>query len=192
MGTFIGDNQDWTTWKDNLLSWVQTMTGVQDVVWEHESRPFFSGTHIMLRILGMRNSGQDGIYFTDVPSGVLNAVVSGPRDFTLRVTCRSFDQRPGFEARAIIEGFRSSCKSLSSQTLLVGFETAILQTEPAVEVDFEYNNRTISQVEMSILMAVRFSWQQEDITSIARVTGDGTYTLDSGAEKVVPHDYDAS
>jgi len=166
-----------------LTAWVETYSGI-DCEWGRLPQKLHTGPFALAYLGTIVKLGHDERIQTYGDDGDNTAVrVVGVRRMTLRVSFRSFDQRLGGSARQLAENFRARIHWQSSFDFLRASDLALIDTSELVESDYEWSNRTISQVDLSTTLGVR--------SSFADPLHDGSYigTANIDSEQIIVDEY---
>lgn len=141
-----------------LLTWAAAVTGVEAscVLWENAPRVRPNTALVLLSWVSVTGVGTDETSWayeanTD-PLQEMTATVAGPRACVLQVAVETFDQRPGYTARAIAESARTRARGPTSEAALLAAGLGLANVGDVRTADYRVDQRWIPRTVTEFLL----------------------------------------
>ena len=189
----------------DITTWIETLSGLP-VEWGREPQYMRVEPYILAYAGAFSAQGKDELFYNyNTATGLVDLTMSGIRQLPLTLSFRSADQSWGGNARYYAEKFRLNLRSPTSVDLRTDALFSLVRSEPLIETDYPFNGHMWSQVDLPIVLAIRFNTEEENydgsyidtvkITSQKRVideegnfvvNNDGDLVTDEGDTTTVP------
>ena len=145
---------DLATIEPALLGWAAAITGVEStcVLWENAPRVRSNTALVLLSwvsIVGVGTDETSWAYAENVdPLQEMTATVAGPRTCVLQLSVETYDQRPGYTARAIAETARTRARGPRSEAALLAAGLGLAGVGDVRNADYRVDQRWIARTVM--------------------------------------------
>lgn len=147
---------DWVAVKGAIVDAVQAATGIDDVIWQHQSQGWREGVHVDLVLRSIVGIGEDEYrqeFDEDDNHPIFTAC--GYRRATLSVRIESDSQiededSPGYYAGLL----RTRLRRPAVKSLLLAEDIAIARILATNEADFEFQSRWVSLAQTDIILVL--------------------------------------
>lgn len=141
-----------------LTSWVEKYAGVP-CEWGRLPQEVHLGASVLAYLGPITKLGHDERVQTyNAGDDTTSVRVVGVRRVPVRLSFRSIDQRLGGSARQYAERLRAEMHETSSFADLRDADLSLVDSTELVESDYEWSNRMVSQVDMTIYFGARASF----------------------------------
>jgi hypothetical protein len=182
---------DLSSVETTLVTWIEQASSLE-VEWGKQPMKVHMGPFILAYAGAITKIGHDErIQTYDANTDSTSVRVVGVRRLPLRLSFRSFDQRLGDSARQFAEEFRALAHSDTCLQTLATAEIALVDTGELVESDYEWSGRTVSQVDLTVVLSLRASFSDalHDGSYIKHVNAEqDEYVVDENCDVVVDED----
>lgn len=167
---------DWSTLYKALHEWAQDSTGI-DAVWDNASAPRRTYPLLVLDVESVTPVGPDWFESVEQDGREIGCVL-GRRTIRLNVQAYTQDMRPDADGRYFLERASMSLRLPRFREALSEVGLALIQFQPAIEIDTELNGEYKSRWTQDFLFnAVVSQAYPEDLFSTiesTEVTNEGT------------------
>lgn len=178
-------NTDLNIVQTAITDWIEAASSLE-VEWGKQPQQVHMGAFILAYAGAMTKQGHDERISTYDGAGpdTTSVRVVGVRQLPLRLSFRSFDQRLGGSARQYAEEFRTLIHSDTNIITLATAEIALVDTGELVESDYIWSKRVVSQVDLTVTLALRadFADPLHDGSYIGTVNYEGNLDTDGDGD----------
>lgn len=177
----------WDAVETACAAWAAAVLPGVPVIWRDQPKTHVVAPYVELSIDGERSYGLDDVEYID-GTDTLTPKVTGAREFTLEVSCRSRDQGALRAARNNLERLRASLQHQAYVVLLEAGGLAVHTSEPLRTIPFAHEGRRESLAVLEIKLGVTSELFDADAsvdyaeTATVVLAADGDeFTVDLGS-----------
>lgn len=155
-------------------------------VWGDQPDQYEPNDYVVLTMGNLRRVGQDGIryeYDGGRPAGQeMVPVVTGQREFTVRVEVRAWSQELSQTGEVPLAAFEAALQLPSAQLLFEQLNLGLVTTSPITQADMVVDDRVQSRAAMDITFATSIQVSDADEGQGYIATADVETTLQGGVQ----------